>query len=409
MPFRRGSRALRAVVLVHRHGDRCPTEPALRTASELEYWLSQVPSDAAVAKLEAHFPRAEPVDAADDAPPWGRLTNRGLAQMRERGERLRARLIAACGGVGASDDDGVIDAMVRDMVSGAAACSSKYERVQRSLQSLLAGLQASAGTTIRSTAADSAAINPWDTDHAMQELVFTSARKPDFILKEEAAAATRDELTAILPLFGGGGSTSSTDGEGASPLLTEEKKRSQADEKASFLWIRAADVFWTRNAHQLESPAEIGAAAIAHTLWRFNAWYMDEAILGRAVAPLLDRIVSSFDDAVGGVDDRGDVVAASPQLAAAPPQLAVFSGHDVTVLPLLHALGCDGETDRWPGYASSIALELWQSRNSSGSEWSVRVAYDDGREVGGEWALVSTLQLNDLRETAKRLRRAGFA
>ena len=127
MPFRRG--ALRAVVLVHRHGDRCPTEPALRTASELEYWLSQVPSDAAVAKLEAHFPRAEPVDAADDAPPWGRLTNRGIAQMRERGERLRVRLIAACGGVGVDErSSSSRSSAARSALSRTGAgCASKRE------------------------------------------------------------------------------------------------------------------------------------------------------------------------------------------------------------------------------------------------------------------------------------------
>ncbi|CAE8590548.1 unnamed protein product, partial [Polarella glacialis] len=43
----------------------------------------------------------------------------------------------------------------------------------------------------------------------------------------------------------------------------------------------------------------------------------------------------------------------------AAPSLAVFSGHDTVIAPLLSALGAYHRFCEWPSYASRIAFELY--------------------------------------------------
>jgi len=63
-----------------------------------------------------------------------------------------------------------------------------------------------------------------------------------------------------------------------------------------------------------------------------------------------------------------------------PPALAVFSGHDTVIAPLLSALGVyrDGLC-RWPSYASRIAFELYQESTklaSGSSQFYVRALFN---------------------------------
>ena len=388
----RRARTLRALVVIHRHGDRCPTEPALNTASEVDYWLAQLPTDVtAMEVLDASFGRRDVMEKESDVP-WGRLTRRGMAQTRARGEQIRNALLNACG-CGDAAADAVL---VRNTVKRAEVCSSRYERVQRSVQSLLNGLVGDAAVardaaameplvSITSSSDDSAAINPWDSDAVMQERVFAAARLEAFVVGEASAAADRAALCDALPLFGGGDCA--------------ETREVRAERRATFLWIRAADVFWTRDAHALALPLEaaIAARTIAHTLWRFNSWYKDDAILGRAAAPLLERICGQFERARARGDDHADA-----------PALAVYSGHDVTVLPVLHALGVCAT--KWPGYASAITLELWQHEcDGMQPAWRVRVLYADGHGPdGAEAKHLRTLELDELSVATRALRLAAF-
>ena len=380
--------------MVHRHGDRCPTEPALHTASELEYWRAQLSIDAAAMEvLDARFERRDAINGTEV--PWGRLTRRGIAQTRARGTQIRNALIDACGCGDAAADA----ALVCGAVQRAKVYTSTYERTQRSVQSMLDGMVGDAAAcdasatqqplvSITSSSDDSAVINPWDSDTKMQDRVFAAARTEAFVLGEASAAADRAALCDTLPLFGGGDCAENSD--------------VRATRAAAFLWIRAADVFWTRNAHALEASTPLGMRSIAHTLWRFNSWYQDPAILGRAAVPLLERICAQFERVRAGGDGRPDV-----------PDLALFSGHDVTVLPLLHGLGCAGDaTAQWPGYASAVTLELWQHESDfpDPASWSVRVLYADGNgSDGSEPAHLRTLDLGDLGEATRALRRAAFS
>jgi len=52
-------------------------------------------------------------------------------------------------------------------------------------------------------------------------------------------------------------------------------------------------------------------------------------------------------------------------------KMHLFSGHDTTLMPLLHAL--DIHDSRWPPYAASITFELYKDERNS--EHYVRVLY----------------------------------
>ncbi|XP_078696452.1 2-phosphoxylose phosphatase 1-like [Branchiostoma floridae x Branchiostoma belcheri] len=57
---------------------------------------------------------------------------------------------------------------------------------------------------------------------------------------------------------------------------------------------------------------------------------------------------------------------------SAPPKFVLYSGHDVTVSPLLYSLGIP-ET-KWCPYATRVVFELW--RDSAGSARYIRVLYN---------------------------------
>lgn len=52
-------------------------------------------------------------------------------------------------------------------------------------------------------------------------------------------------------------------------------------------------------------------------------------------------------------------------------KLILYASHDVTLIPLLVALGTFDH--KWPPYAADVTLELYQHRQSK--EWFVRVSY----------------------------------
>ena len=84
-------------------------------------------------------------------------------------------------------------------------------------------------------------------------------------------------------------------------------------------------------------------ATLDHLLWRFATWYRDPAVLREASGGLLGEIAA----AVGAPHTSG------------APAVTVYGGHDVTILPLLMALGhfSTPEDAAWPPYASALCFE----------------------------------------------------
>nr|XP_005017696.2 lysophosphatidic acid phosphatase type 6 isoform X2 [Anas platyrhynchos] len=58
-------------------------------------------------------------------------------------------------------------------------------------------------------------------------------------------------------------------------------------------------------------------------------------------------------------------------------KLILYASHDVTLIPLLVALGTFDH--KWPPYAADVTLELYQHRQSK--EWFVRVSYHGEEQV----------------------------
>ena len=144
--------------------------------------------------------------------------------------------------------------------------------------------------------------------------------------------------------------------------------------------------------------------------WRFWQWYSDPAILRLAAGAALEAVVADMEEAIRnsatphnaaphtslssptttGEGDRGNDGASDgegryeseggdegsqrPLVACrdAPP-VSIFSGHDVTLLPMLAALVWSPDRlsptpPAWPPYAASMVIELVEDADKVGEE-----------------------------------------
>jgi hypothetical protein len=98
---------------------------------------------------------------------------------------------------------------------------------------------------------------------------------------------------------------------------------------------------------------------------------MDHAIIGKAPNVLDPRHPSAPQQAcMPSMPDKNEPkrgqFADFEALAAKPPKLVVYSGHDTTLTPLAAALGIPLLS--WPPYSSHIELELWRAAHVSSSQ-----------------------------------------
>jgi len=104
-----------------------------------------------------------------------------------------------------------------------------------------------------------------------------------------------------------------------------------------FQWIRAFDYLTCYAAHQLAIPppaARVAGTVYTHLLWRFRTLFSDPAALQYGVVWLLEDLVRSAGAALAPPTATTNTPTSPP-----PPPLRLLSGHDVTLLPLLLALG----------------------------------------------------------------------
>ena len=157
----------------------------------------------------------------------------------------------------------------------------------------------------------------------------------------------------------------------ALPLYAQQEQRFAAAQAAlqdtipafrdgvggGFNWIRAFDIFTSLGVHgdweQLQQLQLHGDASLRdvwlpvahHMLWRLNTLYAWEGAAPKTVGGLLGAIRSSL------LRHKGSSAQTVP--------VYTFSGHDVTLMPLLSALS-GSHAAAWPDFASAIALELWE-------------------------------------------------
>ena len=168
---------------------------------------------------------------------------------------------------------------------------------------------------------------------------------------------------------------------GAQPHVKECREKIQAHlphfASEDFKWIHAADYFMCAEGHGQDIPAELvpyRTTAITHTLWRFSTLFEPLAMRSLAAAGLLADILKNMEASMGvGLDDDSGP-------AATTPHFCLFSGHDITVLPLLQCLTARRLT-QWPPYASNVRFELHKiasHQEADGPEagYRVRVLYN---------------------------------
>ena len=109
-----------------------------------------------------------------------------------------------------------------------------------------------------------------------------------------------------------------------------------------------------------------------YVAWRFQQYYAHRPLLALVIAPLVHEALAALHRMAS---------------ASSPSQrVAVFSGHDVTVLAFLHALGWPRVRDPtwWPPYGCALVLELLEPANRSplDDDYRVRIRLDVlGRRV----------------------------
>ncbi|XP_006018939.1 lysophosphatidic acid phosphatase type 6 isoform X1 [Alligator sinensis] len=94
--------------------------------------------------------------------------------------------------------------------------------------------------------------------------------------------------------------------------------------------------------------------------------YASREVLQMAVGPLLYALQKNMLEAV-----------ASPSSATTARKFILYASHDVTLIPLLMALGIFDH--KWPPYASDVTIELYQHQHSK--EWFVRLSYCGQEQV----------------------------
>lgn len=136
-----------------------------------------------------------------------------------------------------------------------------------------------------------------------------------------------------------------------------------------FVWFNVQDTVFCHSQHfdardSLLPQSVLGRSDTLseYLCWRFAQYYSDARILRFATESLISELSSNMRDATN------DNVASC----------VWYSGHDVTIMPLLHLLGMWDR--KWTPYASYVALELHESFEKPG-EFEVRVVYNN-RDLG---------------------------
>lgn len=110
---------------------------------------------------------------------------------------------------------------------------------------------------------------------------------------------------------------------------------------------------------------------VEYVAWRFQQYYAHRKLLALVIAPLVHEALTTLHR-----------MASAP--TTTPCRVAVFSGHDVTVLAFLHALGWPRVRDPtwWPPYGCALVFELLKptggaaAANRGPLDYRVRIRLD---------------------------------
>ncbi|KAK9824986.1 hypothetical protein WJX81_003696 [Elliptochloris bilobata] len=269
----------------------------------------------------------------------GELTLSGQAQARELGAWLRHRYVDSAGFLPPDYQDGVV-----------AACTTNYRRTVDTLAGVLSGLWPSVAANGR--------IIPAVTSAAIDEVLWGNADNCERLRSMFKAHAAR-----VKEAQKGDARLAELDARVRGVLSLPH------DHRVSMMEVH--DALTALEHHGLGLPegadAALKAEVEAEAARRITSLVAPAAgaasredILRLSMGRLFEQIVARMDAAAGRVS-------AAPQ-----PRLALYSGHDTTIMPLLVTLG--GDLSHWPPYVSNLAFELWAV--PEGGDPLVRVLYN---------------------------------
>ncbi|GLD91711.1 hypothetical protein PINS_up000244 [Pythium insidiosum] len=340
MAARQGRLTLRQLQVLHRHGDRTPLHNVLAGSvapaaahAEVKQWESKLPSDQTLDALRARYR----LDHGDhevvtnlQRRPFGCLTQRGIEQMESRG----AMLAAMC------EREGLSLADLRP--SDVEVHCNAYVRTQLSVQSLLTGLLADhhhLTPPVNVLPPHDDMIHTYSVYPEIGELKHALEKESDVMrAREDEHAGLKQALQARLPLFSSGA--------------------------AKFMWSTAGDYFTCRSAHDLPflpGTAELQEATLNHLAFRFHQFYEHRRIRSLVASQLVDKALQEMVKASNETPDS--------------KRLIVYSGHDVSILAVMHAIDVAVVHERavWPPYSSALTLELLEDE---AGKWYTRVRLD---------------------------------
>jgi len=366
--------------IFHRHGDRTPGRPLVAEgciAQESALWKTKIPpldrthydllSKKFPAKIHPNNNGGKFLDADAGREPYGFLTWKGMQQLYETGQKISQRYDIF-------GDQWHIQAF-----------STNYLRTVKSIQCLLDGMFSSLAqhheskyekrdpdSYIKSSSDPSVDIivrdvkeetlNTFDTSPIlMKSLVKNIIETPNFIIHDTKASFLAARLSNYIPAL--------------------IKLRSPYGGPSGINWIHAVDHFICRKSHGIpltrflssnfeedpEAEQTLQAmkhATISHLASRFRSWYQSPPLLAAMVGPALSEVNFQMNQTINAPD-------------SARKPFNIYSCHDVTILALLYGIGAEhlatpselqsiGAKDStnekrlryWPGYASTLILEL---------------------------------------------------
>lgn len=120
---------------------------------------------------------------------------------------------------------------------------------------------------------------------------------------------------------------------------------------------------------------------VEYVAWRFQQYYAHPPLLALVIAPLVQEILGTL-RRMGQADSFASNSDNESSGSSQACRVAVFSGHDVTLLAFLHALDWPLAHNPawWPPYGCALVFELLEpfvpDAGGKGGEYRVRIRLD---------------------------------
>ena len=340
------------VVVVHRHGDRAPIAQHagvfLQTPELEDFWKSRIPTIGEVERwgrlnkdpTGTHLQRATS-GSSKYSFPNGFLTGIGADQMRRVGAELRERYV------------GDLSFLPSDLPPTHAeelvyARSTRVPRTIQSVQNLLLGLYPEDHRPQGQSAQGTVLIN--SQDKAQDYMTGLNEKRCPRIKRhvEEADVGLKVPTNYSRLL------------QRLSPIVGEEDTKESeglSGGKSDLIdrWVHLGDIGNCHLSHRITPPFNLSTFEV-EGVQRYNGWIWGHRLTNSpglnalAIGGFLKDLLAVFADTIAGKTQPG----------TSAPKMAIFSGHDSTLFPLLTALGAfDGS---WPPYASRVQVGVIGAR-----------------------------------------------